>query len=272
MINRENFEEIMFMMSEGHYPAAEMEELLRAIGRDAFLSNEWEKWRLLRLSDPVESYADEAGHWADQFIQSRKQRTIRPVWYRTLGAVAAATLLVLVCVKKVDDIIIPAGPASGDRNIAVQDTGTEKNAGWGKAAPVQVLETGRITKSAAVPAALTDQNPVPNITGYDSLSSVFVAVPLVPSMAATEPFAEASVSEGATSAEAYSVCILTTPFDGGEQPAASSRRNTQETIRLGDLLTNSRVRLHLDTRGRRPRILVQGINETDYSINLQNNE
>lgn len=94
IVNRENYEEVMFNLLENEYVAEVQNDILNQIKTDVFLSFEWEQWKKSFYTESIEKYRFEN----IEFIESLIKKEPRRIAVYAKRAAIAASLLLLVTV------------------------------------------------------------------------------------------------------------------------------------------------------------------------------
>lgn len=93
IVNRENYEEVMFGLLENEYSAEVQKDILDQIKTDVFLSFEWEQWKKSFYTESIEEYRFENIEFIESLI---KKEPLRIGFYAKRGAIAASMILLIV--------------------------------------------------------------------------------------------------------------------------------------------------------------------------------
>lgn len=271
MINRDNYEEVMFGMVEGLYSEAELQALLQQIETDPFLTAEWSRWAASQLKDDLSAYVPVATDWATAYLTHKKHTTTLGVRYiRRAGRVAATIALLLGCwyilreprlLPESSHRLTGQGNAAADHHPANLPTIPPQFAGRtpSRVATEPVAHIYSISDEAVSTVTLSDtgqQTPTHQQAGKEELPAGKVVVH-EPQLAIVEE------STQLPAAPLFTVSIHTEIVNDNAPPTSRTNRQAK------DLLTNSQLRFTTDQTEGGPQLLLQGTNHATLQLSLQ---
>lgn len=266
MINRDNYEEVMFGMIEGLYSEAELHQLSQQIAADPFLAAEWSHWATTQLQDDLSDYTPAAAEWADRYLANKKAVSILGSRYaRRAGRVAAAVALFVGCW-----CLLPESPAPPANRYPLTDrtsAPTVKPTADPPARPSPSTEQP-VHRPATVAIASTH-----------TASDKYVSVATVPETEQQPPFPQPADNTSMSTdqvAAAEPQASLTERAQAMETPLFTVSIHTQvvptaprKNRQAKDLLTNSRLQLTTTPSEEGLQLRLQGANHATLELPLQ---
>lgn len=269
MINRDNYEEIMFGMIEGLYSEAERHQLLQQIAADPFLTTEWSHWCGTQLEDDLSDYTPAAANWATAYLANKKLRPNPVLHYaRWTGRIAAAIALLFGCWYFLHE---PPSLPAGSHQLTSQDhVSVAQRPPHATAVPSPT--TGRLAHDPMVVPAASNHTDTEKAVSAADIPDKEQQIPH-PADDSPLPAGEATATEPRLPTEAESAQPTATPIFTvsihteviNDYTPATSRNKGQAR----DLLTNSRLRLTTDQIDGGLQLRLQGANHANLQIPLQ---
>ncbi len=93
IVNRENYEEVMFNLIENEYPDDVRDNILEQINADTLLSFEWQQWQKSMYSESTEFYKDTEAEFIEGLTRTEQKRGGMVRFFMPLSIAASIALI-----------------------------------------------------------------------------------------------------------------------------------------------------------------------------------
>jgi len=262
-INIDNYEEIMFRLVEDDFDEPTRTGLLQQIESDTLLKFEWESWQKTKFAEPLENYSDESRKLEEKILLIAENQTDSRKSFFYWAAAATIIFLIASLFLLTSDFRPRPGQefaasSSKHLNTVKPVLNPVQNKVASIASTVRKNHQKQKTEENSMPA-VSDSN----TNGPDKIHIVEITK-AIDSILITPP----DLAKAPEKKPRYTITIENTNIANDSQQTTYLSKNRKG--KLGNILTNTKMRLMRKTNGEPERIILFGEENSYLCINLNN--